>query len=70
MNARVELVLLKTLPAVDYDDLSIRRQFAAEYTHSAYKHMRSQEMALGNYCKTKSLNVRGCQRKSMIVLME
>ena len=59
MKARVEMILMKTLPAVDYNDISIRQQFASEYTQTAYEYMRTQETKLGNYCKTKRLNVRG-----------
>ena len=32
--------------------------------------MRMQEVLVGNYCKSKSLQVRGSQRKAMIILIE
>ena len=70
MNTRHKKKLELTLRAVDLSDLGISRQTAPEYAQAAYENMRLQERAIGNFCKYKCLNVRGSERKSMIVLVE
>ena len=50
MKERRDFEILWTLRGVDLADIDKQRQFAPEYAQLAYENMRSQEVALGNFC--------------------
>ena len=69
MKERHDFEIAWTLRGVDIADIDKQRQFAPEYAQLAYEHMRLQEVALGNFCTHKCLNVRGSQRKAQAILI-
>ena len=62
--------IAETIRAVDLADIDEQRQTAPEYAQLAYENMRVEEIAFGNFCKYKCLNVRGSQRKAQVILIE
>jgi len=69
MKERREFEIHWTLRGVDITDIDKQRQTAPEYAQLAYENMRLQEVALGNFCTHKCLNVRGSQRKAQAILI-
>jgi len=59
MKERLDFKIALTLRGVDLADIDKQRQTAPEYAQLAYENMRLQELALGNFCTHKCLNVRG-----------
>ena len=70
MKFRHQEKLKGTIPPIDLTDRFTRRQFAAEYSQSAYEAMLREERAVGYYLKAPSLQLKPAQRKGMIVLIE
>ena len=72
MNRRVSVQLKRTSPLIDLNDIYKKRQFAPEYSQSAYKTMFCEEFAIGDYLNTtteKYLQINGEDRKSMVLLL-
>ena len=55
MNVRHQELLKMTIPAMDLTDRFNKRQFAPEYSQSAYITMLEEESAVGCYLKSPSL---------------
>ena len=49
MEKRCTEIFEKQIPKLDNEDLGQKRQFAAEYSQSAYKTMIDDEYPIGNY---------------------
>ena len=80
MNKRWLRLMQKKVPTVDLVDVSAevypfnshKRQFAPEYSHSAYLSMLRQEYAIGDYVKSQncSLKMTDYTRQQMVMLIE
>lgn len=80
MNKRWLKVIQKQVPTIDLLDISAevypfnsqKRQFAPEYSHSAYIAMLKQEYAIGDYVTKKncSLKMTDYTRQQMVMLIE
>ena len=73
MHRRVSTEIRHTIPSIDLNDISKKRQFAPEYSQNAYNSMLRDEYAIGNYLNAESetwLCISGEDRKSMVLLLE
>ena len=52
MNRRVSFEIEQTAPTIDLNDISKKRQFAPEYSQTAYNTMLCEEYAVGDYLNT------------------